>query len=265
MTETKNPTTTVAQDVAALRAVLNGQHAQTETPAEVLASCPFCGHHAHYDSHSDWVSCDGCGATGPTGDDQVSAIDAWNSRSLAAGKVATDGCVLVRESMLRHWLREVNNIRNGSISPEDAAEHVHASISAVLGTAPPADPAKASGSARWPIADEEARKDGWTWDYEWLKSLHLAAHEAGWTTTMEGIDFVLSKIATPPASAPEVTDAALFDDALAAAFEKYPHAHDGLTFFACAIRGPRQPTPEDLKWAKSEVAALQQEGKSHDQ
>lgn len=124
-------------------------------------------------------------------------------------------------------------------------------------TAQPADPAKASGSAPWPVADEAARKDGWTWDYDWLKSLHLAAYEAGWTTTMEGINFVLSKIATPPASAPEVTDPALFDDALSAAFEKYPHAQDGLTFFACAIRGPRKPTAEDIEWAKSEAPALQ--------
>jgi hypothetical protein len=47
-----------------------------------------------------------------------------------------EGSVLVRESMLRHWLRELNAIRNGSVNATHSAEHVHASIASVLAAAP---------------------------------------------------------------------------------------------------------------------------------
>ena len=76
MTDTKKPTTTVSQDVAALRAVLDGQHATHETPAEVLAEIA--------DRYS--------------GNAHLMHYHARLSRSLAAGKVALvpDGWVIER-------------------------------------------------------------------------------------------------------------------------------------------------------------------------
>ena len=43
------------------------------------------------------------------------------------------------------------------------------------------------------------------------------------------------------------------DDALEEAFRRYPHAHDALTFLACAIRGPVKPSKADLEWAVSQA------------
>lgn len=68
----------------------------------------------------------------------VRAIREVLARRLQPARVP-EGHMLVRESMLRHWLRELNGIRNGNINPEDAAEHVHASIAAVLAAAPAAE------------------------------------------------------------------------------------------------------------------------------
>lgn len=66
----------------------------------------------------------------------------WWHRSLVYGDTTPppgavpEGMVLVRESMLRHWLRELNGIRNGDVNFRASAEHVHSSISSVLAAAP---------------------------------------------------------------------------------------------------------------------------------
>lgn len=65
--------------------------------------------------------------------------------------------------------------------------------------------------------------------------------------------YTLAKPAAQVEAPASVPDGSLFDDALAEAFSRYPEAQNGLTFFACAIQGPRAPTEAEIEWAKSQT------------
>ena len=63
-------------------------------------------------------------------------------------------------------------------------------------------PPPASVPDGWPIADQEERELGWNWNYKWLEELHDDAVKAGWYSSMEAIDHVLTKLATTPEESP---------------------------------------------------------------
>lgn len=69
--------------------------------------------------------------------------------------------------------------------------------------------------------------------------------------TLSDFALRLEKIIASATEQPKPMDDDLFFDALDEAFKRYPHAHDALTFFACAVRGPRKPSDQDIEWAKS--------------
>jgi len=73
--------------------------------------------------------------TGPKYEAELAALEAALTRQSAAG----DGKVLVRESMLRHWLRELNRARICESPAGDICDHLHASVLTVLNVAAPTD------------------------------------------------------------------------------------------------------------------------------
>ena len=174
MTDTKKPTTTVAQDVAAFRAIADGAHAATETPAEVLADMK--------DRYS--------------GDAYLMRWHDRLERSLAAGRVAPTAWMLLGPDSGEgtRWLGFTSDQEHANCHRTEGTEVVP------LYTAPPAEPDKSSGIA--PIIDMalivEAleQSDPKAAGYPEPRSRHARA-----------LEVARQLLATPPASAPEVTDA----------------------------------------------------------
>lgn len=258
MTDKTKPHTTVAQDVAALRAVVDGQHATPETPAEVLAEMRATNAALESEIY-DWA-------------DRL-------SRSLAAGKVVYQVRCHDPENS-EAWF-DVSEYAHG-YQVERGRE------TRILYTAPPADPAKASEPEynRSLIADmledchmrghvihEDAveeqirllraadnadaakvrtvRASGSAPDDRAEWSLHdrveFALRDAGFDYDL-AFD-IASKAATPPASAPEVTEDVL--DRAVDAYDEHAERHEGYTCLRECMRAAL-------------IAALQQQGgKSH--
>jgi hypothetical protein len=178
MTDKTKPRTTVAQDVAALREVVDGEHASQETPAEVLAEM--------LNSPSpDW--------------NRNKQLDNWAdrlSRSLAAGRVASCD----DEWRTVHVLMSAGRIRG--LRRTEWSELQDALVS-IRAAAPPAEPAKASGSA--PDVSDEAIERA----LDAKIGLDQTLRQLIRGDTIDVVRALLAELgsaSTPPASAPEVTD-----------------------------------------------------------
>jgi len=112
-----------------------------------------------------------------------------------------------------------NRLRAEERANWECAQHLRLLLAAIDAAQPVA--------VAWPKADDSDKELGWSWDYKWLESLADATRAAGWDTSMEAIDFVLSRVAAPqaPPAAVPVTDAMVERALKVLAFE-----HDGATF-----------------------------------
>lgn len=214
MTDTKKPNTTVAQDVAALRAIAAGAHATPETPAEVRKPAGVIETH-HNDGPVEW----GYSFTthNPDPEDYVrcySEQDAWRladrlSRSLAAGK----------------------------------AEHA----------VPPADPAKASGSA----------PDGWREFLDWCAANVSVSRGRAVFNDQEAFRSRLHamRTATPPASAPEVTEFDVASVEKSFTYDAAARTHTPVLIVKFAPVHADHEEGDDKGWRDRDAfaAALQQE------
>lgn len=308
MTDKTKPRTTVAQDVAALRAIADGAHASPETPAEVLAAHELP---AMFRRAADGVRTSQA-AVYEYCADQL-------ERYLDAGKVATHA-VFARsdeypepvcitgyagtESEIARKVMEAARREGYRGTFADRMKELGWWI-APLYTAPPADPAKASELESWEVismrhladglrargddlstdaaswlekfSGGDAAKasgsapDGWSIQRVTDATLIVSPPEGGsyGVTEKDALLYALCNalLATPPASAPEVTE---ITEEMVTRLAYWMAKNDGHEDPNHLIWEGNPPEPWGEVWNRYEeparaalTAALQQEGKSH--
>ena len=81
-----------------------------EEKRSAIAPCPFCGGVAKhtFGMNEHWVSCTGCGTSGPMADTKQKALDVWNTRQVNL----PDGLMMVRRDVVGNLLDALDNIAN---------------------------------------------------------------------------------------------------------------------------------------------------------